>query len=128
MLTLTNTHVHTHVHHHQLTRKAHNPSLYRPAPRCCRGTLGDAVRRARLFHQPLEDGSIGVDLASVIDVSIPLPAACMPALRAAVRAGPAHGIRAGLRFVILLQPPAAVVRGAAGPGAMAPQQLSPSSL
>lgn len=37
---------------------------------CDRGTLGDAVRRARLFHRQLDNGSIGVDLTSVIDVLI----------------------------------------------------------
>jgi hypothetical protein len=41
-----------------------------PAPRpSYRGTLCDAVRKARLFHQQLDNGSIGVDLASVVDVS-----------------------------------------------------------
>ena len=53
-----NTHTHTHTHTHALATS--------PA----RGTLSDAVRKQRLFHRTLPGGSIGVDLSSVIDVSV----------------------------------------------------------
>ncbi|KAI8469487.1 MAG: hypothetical protein J3K34DRAFT_459366 [Monoraphidium minutum] len=35
-----------------------------------RGTLGDAVRRGRVFHQQLQGGAVGIDLAAVLDVLI----------------------------------------------------------
>jgi hypothetical protein len=37
-----------------------------------RGTLGDAVKRAGLFHRRLSNGTVGIDLPAVIDVGNPL--------------------------------------------------------
>lgn len=43
----------------------------RTTPPHPRGTLADAVMRRRSFHSQLEDGSTGVDLPALLEVSLP---------------------------------------------------------